>query len=185
MARSMRAAASAGSVPHQVGHVLQREPDAVEALDDPVVEVLADPGPLVDDGQALDLLVQTGILDGDAGVKREHLRQALVGFGELRGIPLVREIEVADRPTPNPDGHAEERRHRRVVGAGSRTSACAPRSPGSGRSGSRGRSGRAGHARAASGPIASRCSRLMPLVTKRSITPYSSMIPMRRVLRRR
>ena len=35
----------------QLRHVLQRQADRVDALDDPVVEVTADPQPLVDDGE--------------------------------------------------------------------------------------------------------------------------------------
>ena len=58
------------------GHVLERQPDGVDALDDPVVEVLADPLALVDDRQPLDLLVQPGVLDGDPGVDARTSRRA-------------------------------------------------------------------------------------------------------------
>ena len=67
-------------------------------LDDPVVEVLADPDPLVDDRETLDLLVESRVLDRHAGVQGEQLDKSLVLDRELGGAPFVREIEVADRP---------------------------------------------------------------------------------------
>ncbi len=70
-------------VVHELGHVLEREADPVDALDDPVVEVLADPLALLDDRQALDLLVEPGVLDGDPGMEGEHLDERLVGLAEL------------------------------------------------------------------------------------------------------
>ena len=41
-----------------------------------------DPLALLDDRQALDLFVQPGVLDGDAGVAREHLDEPLVVVAE-------------------------------------------------------------------------------------------------------
>ena len=82
----------------QLRHVLQRQADRVEVLDDPVVEILADPFALVDDRQPLDLLVEPGVLDGDPGVDGERLDQSLVVLGELVGAGLVGEVEVA-RPS--------------------------------------------------------------------------------------
>ena len=73
IARSTRALGLAGLVLHQLRHVLEREAHGVDALDDAVVQVAADPLALLDDGQALDLLVEPGVLDGDAGVQGEHL----------------------------------------------------------------------------------------------------------------
>ncbi len=75
---------------HQVGHVLQCEPDGVDPLDDPVVEIVADPDPLVGDREALDLLVETRVLDGHPGVKGEHLDKSLVVARELGGAAFVR-----------------------------------------------------------------------------------------------
>ena len=71
---------------HELGHVLERQPDGVQALDDPVVQVVADPLPLVDDREPLDLLVEPRILDRDPGVDGEGLDQRLVLLGELVGI---------------------------------------------------------------------------------------------------
>ena len=102
-------------VPHELGDVLQRQADRVDVLDDPVVQVLADALALVDDRQPLDLLVQSGVLDGDPGVDGERLDQALVTLGELGRVGLVGEVQVADRSTLHRDGHAQEAVHRRVV----------------------------------------------------------------------
>ena len=52
IARSTRRSTSSGSLRTSSGHVLERQPDAVEALDDAVVEVLADPLAFVDDREA-------------------------------------------------------------------------------------------------------------------------------------
>ena len=60
-------------VGHQLGHVFQRQRHAVHALDDAVVEVLADPVALFDHREPSDRLVQPRVLDGDAGVQREEL----------------------------------------------------------------------------------------------------------------
>ena len=102
-------------VADELGDVLEREPDRIDVLDDAVVEVLADALALVDDRQALDLLVQPGVLDRDPGVDGERLDQPLVGRGELRGPGLVGEVQVADRAALHGDRHAEEAVHRRVV----------------------------------------------------------------------
>ena len=80
------------------------------------MEVLADALALVDDRQALDLLVQAGVLDGDRGVASERLDEFLVVRGELGGVALVRQVEIADRSTFHRDGYAQEARHRRVMG---------------------------------------------------------------------
>ena len=61
------------------------------------MEVLGDPLALLDDGQALDLLVQPGVLDGDPGPEREHLDEQLVGLAELGRVALVGQVQVADR----------------------------------------------------------------------------------------
>src|SRR5215204_1461172 len=53
---------------HQVRHVLECEADGIDALDDPVVEILADPLALLDDRESLDLFVQPGVFDCDPGM---------------------------------------------------------------------------------------------------------------------
>ena len=65
-----------GVLVHQLGHVLEREADGIDVLDDAVVEVLADPLALLDDGQRCDLLVQPGVLHRDPGVAARRSRRA-------------------------------------------------------------------------------------------------------------
>jgi len=108
---------------HQLGEVLEREAHRVEALDDAVVQILADALALRDHGQALQLVVHPRTAHGDAGVQGERLDQACVVVTELGNSFLLGEIEVADRPAFDLDGDAEEAVHRRVV----RRKAGAPR----------------------------------------------------------
>ena len=75
---------------HQLGHVLERERHGVHALDDAVVEVLADAVPLLDHGDAPDGLVQPGILDRNPGVQGEQLDEPLVVVAELGRAPPCR-----------------------------------------------------------------------------------------------
>ena len=84
----------------QLGHVLERQADGVQALDDAVVQVLADPLALVDDRQPLDLLVQPGVLDGDAGMERERLDERAGRPRRTRRRPTlsVRYRLPTDRP---------------------------------------------------------------------------------------
>ena len=56
----------------------------VERLDDPVVEVAADPVALLGRPRGGGLLVEPGVVDGDPGVEREELDEPLVGRRELR-----------------------------------------------------------------------------------------------------
>ncbi len=105
-----------GVVVHELRDVLEREAYPVDALDDPVVEILADPLALLDDRQALDLLVEPGVLDGDPGVEGEHLDERLVGLAELPRPALVRQVEVADGLALDRDRHAQERGHPGMVG---------------------------------------------------------------------
>ena len=60
--------------------------------------------------------METGVVDGDAGVDREHLDQPLVVIGEWLPTRFVREVEVADRSALDDDRCAQERGHVRVVG---------------------------------------------------------------------
>ncbi len=116
IARSTRCAGLLRLGVHDQRHVLEREGDPVDGLDDPVVEVPRDPLALLDDGQLLDLLVEPGVLDRNARAEGEHLDEHLVHLAELGGVALVREVEVPDRPALGHHGDAEERGHRRVVG---------------------------------------------------------------------
>ena len=65
-----------GRLGHESGHVLERQPDRVERLDDPVVQVAPDPVPLLDHGESAGLGVQPGVVDRDPGVQREQLDEA-------------------------------------------------------------------------------------------------------------
>ncbi len=70
IARSIRATASSRPASSSMSSeaVLERQAHGVDGLDDPVVEVLADPLALLHDRQPLDLVVQPGVLDRDAGM---------------------------------------------------------------------------------------------------------------------
>ena len=79
------------------------------------MEVAADPLTLVDDGQALDLIMEPGVVDRDAGMEREHLDEGLVILAEFGGVELVREIQPTDDLAACLDRHAQERVHLRMV----------------------------------------------------------------------
>ena len=112
----------------------------VDGLDDPVVEVLADPLALLDDGQPLDLLVQARVLDRDAGMDARTTRRAArrPRLNELAAAPC-RSGTGCRRTRPlTVTGTPEERAHRRVVRREAVRSRDAPRCPGSGPTGPRG-----------------------------------------------
>ena len=56
------------AVVDELRDVLERQADGVDALDDPVVQILPDPFALFHDRQPLDLLVEPGVLDRDRRV---------------------------------------------------------------------------------------------------------------------
>ena len=91
-----------GIVADQLRHVLERQPDRIDVLDDPVVEVLADPLALVDHREPLDLLVEPRVLDRDPGMDGEGLDERLILRGELVGTGLVREVQVPRPSDPSP-----------------------------------------------------------------------------------
>ena len=100
---------------HELGHVLEREGDRVERLDDPVVEVAPDAIALIGDGEAARLGVEPCVVDRDPGMERERLHQPLIRGRELVRAALVGQVQVADRHAVRRDGYPEERGHRRVV----------------------------------------------------------------------
>ena len=69
-----------GVVRDELRDVLERQRDGIKALDDRIVQVLADPLAFLDDGESLNLLVQSRVFHRNAGVKREHLDQPQIGF---------------------------------------------------------------------------------------------------------
>ncbi len=117
MAVSTRATASSGSAGvDELGDLLQRQAHRVQPLDDAVMQVASDAFALGHHAQGGQAIVEPGVLDGDAGVAGEQLDQALVAVGELGGALLVGQVQVADRPAADRDGHAQERGHGWMVG---------------------------------------------------------------------
>ena len=97
IASSTRRAASAGLLADQLGNIVERERLRVDGLDHAVVKIPADPVALVHDRQPAHLVVQSGVLDGDPGVQREHLDQCLVLLAELGRPQLVGQVQAPDR----------------------------------------------------------------------------------------
>ena len=64
---------------------------------------------------ALQARVQASVVDGDGGPAGKHLGRLLVALVEVPSALLVGEVEVAVDLVANPDRHAEERSHRRVL----------------------------------------------------------------------
>ena len=60
--------------------------------------------------------VQAGVLDGDGGLGRQHLRELLVLLGERPSAGLLRQVEVPVRHAAEEDWHSEEGLHRRMIG---------------------------------------------------------------------
>ncbi len=63
----------------------------------------------------LALVVEAGVLDRDARRDRERADELFVDLRELVGTLLLAQVEVSEHCVPDPDGDAEERRHRRMV----------------------------------------------------------------------
>ena len=102
--------------PDELRDVVEGERHRVDHLDDAVVQVPANPVPLVDDRQLLDLLVEAGVLDRDARMQRERLDQRLVIGAELGRTLLVRQVQTPDDLALDSHGNAQERLHRRMFG---------------------------------------------------------------------
>ena len=102
----------AAIVLHQLGDVLEREAHRVHVLDDPVVEVLGDALPFVDDRQSLELLVEAGVLHRDPGVQGERLDQRPILLAELVPARLVGQVQPAQGDALDRDRDSEEARHR-------------------------------------------------------------------------
>ena len=105
-----------GRVVDRLGGRLQREPGGEQSLDHVVVEVAGDPLAFVEQAGGPSLLVEAGVLDGQAGRRRQPDGELLVDVGEGLAVGLVGQVEVAVDDAAEPDRHAEERRHRRVAG---------------------------------------------------------------------
>ena len=96
----------------QQGRSLQAHPDREQGLDGPVMELLGDPLAVLEHGQALQLLLQPGILEGDGCLLGEGLDQlhgrlpqgrAALGVGHrqrAQGAATRREGTNRAGPTP-------------------------------------------------------------------------------------
>ena len=94
---------------------LQRETRGEQPLHDRVVEIAGDALAVLHQRQLLQPGVQPGILDRHPRRGRQADHELLVDVGEHLGRGLVGQVEVAEHLVANPDRHAEERVHRRVV----------------------------------------------------------------------
>ncbi len=100
---------------HALGDVLEQQADAVERLHHTVVEIHADALALLQHGHALDLLVQSGVLDRDRGLRRKRLERFAVIRREFLRPLFLGEIEVPKRLAAQHDRRADEAAHRRVI----------------------------------------------------------------------
>ena len=94
---------------------MQAETDRKEALDDRVVQVTGDSLAVLDRRKLGDPGMQAGVLDGDAGCRRQSIRELLVDIGEHVATGLVAQVQVAEDLAAHGDRHAEERGHRRMI----------------------------------------------------------------------
>ena len=163
---------------HQRLDILERQRHRVEALDDPVVELLSDALALFDDRQLLDLLVQPRVLDRDARVVGEQLDQLLVGGAENSPaprlsvryrLPIARPLTVTGTPSSERIGGMVRREAVRIgMGRDVRDPvrpALADDQP------------EQPVPACGGGPSSARCSGVIPTVMNRSIPPNSSTIP--------
>ena len=100
----------------QPNRALQRQARREEALDDRVVQISGDPLAVVDERQGLHRAVQPGVVDRHCGGAGQSDGELLVEFAELVAVDLVRQVQVSEHLVADPDRHAEERAHRRMVG---------------------------------------------------------------------
>ena len=104
------------------------------------------------------LLVEPGVLDRQAGGRGQPDGELLVDVGEHLAVGLVGQVQVAVDDAAQPDRHAEERRHRRVARAGTRS--CRDGRAGRGAAAA---SGRGSADRGCRGPrVGRRCARSPP-----------------------
>ncbi len=99
-----------------VGRILEAQGDAVDRLDDAVMQFAPDALALLDHRQLADAEVQSSVLDGDGSMTGERLDQLQVRFGERSSVTPIGQVQVADGLAPNDDRHADEAVHRRVSG---------------------------------------------------------------------
>ena len=79
------------------------------------MQVLGDAIAFVDDGQALELLVEAGVLHRDPGMQGEGLDERPILLAELVRSGLVGQVQPAQGDALDRDRDAQEARHRRVV----------------------------------------------------------------------
>ena len=129
------------------------------------------------DGQALELLVEAGILHRDPGVERERLDEGLVVLGEFGRVDLVGQVEVAERDALDRDRDAEEAGHRRVVGREARAARVGADVGDPERAVLADDQPEQAAALAAAARSAARVASSMPLVMNRSMRPVASTMP--------
>ena len=80
------------------------------------MQISGDPLTVVDERQGLHRAVQPGVVDRHGGGAGQSDGELLVEFAELVAVDLVRQVQVSEHLVADPDRHAEERAHRRMVG---------------------------------------------------------------------
>jgi two-component system response regulator DevR len=100
----------------QPGRALKGHAHRENALEDPVVEIPGDAIPIVQDRQHPHLVMQSGVLDGDASGQSQRLGGRYVFVPEIISSLLVRQIEVAVDGASGSHRYTHERLHGWVVG---------------------------------------------------------------------
>jgi len=103
-------------VARRLGNGLQGQAGGEQSLNDVVMQIASDPLAFVEQARGAGLLVETGVLDGQTRRRGKAHGKLLIDIGEHLTVGLVRQVQVAVHDASQTDGHAEERRHRRVTG---------------------------------------------------------------------
>jgi hypothetical protein len=90
------------------------------------MQVQCDPLPLLEDGQATQLFVHPGVVDGEARVAGKGFDELLVIDAERHPVALVGQVQPADGSALDTDRHAKEGRHGRVPGRESHAASVGP-----------------------------------------------------------
>ena len=80
------------------------------------MEIHPDALTLLVDRHPAELLVESGVLDGDRGLGGEGADRLLVVCAELLTVLLLGEVQIAERHSPVEDRGTEEAAHRGMVG---------------------------------------------------------------------
>ncbi len=104
-----------GTFIDEVHRPFQRQPHTVNGLDDAIVQIHANPLTFLQDGQAMGILMKTGVLDRRSGVSRQHLDDLFIVGGKFRSANFLGQVDLSKLAVGCPDRHAQEGYHRRVV----------------------------------------------------------------------